>query len=84
MPRRVRGSAQPLGITRVHPRVINLALDYLDSCRMQGREATLVGMHWYIDSRNKTMPILDEVNEALARRRELRVSCRNGAVVFSA
>lgn len=64
--------------------VIKLAVEYLDTCRTEGREATLVGMHWHIDGRNKTMPLLGEVNEALAQRPEIRVSRPNGAVVFSA
>lgn len=34
----------------------------------EGTEATLVGMHWYIDGLDKTIPNADEVNTALASR----------------
>lgn len=65
-------------------RVVSLAVEYLDACQSEGREATLVGMHWHIDGRNKTMPLLNEVNAALTQRPNMRVSRDNGRVVFSA
>jgi len=67
----------------VDPNVVRLAVEYLDSCLSAGAEATLVGMHWHIDGRNKTLPLLDEVNEALRQRPELRVTHHNGGIVFS-
>ncbi len=63
--------------------VVGLAVEYLDECRENDHVATLVGMHWHIDGRNKTMPLLSEVNEALAQRPQFFVSRPNGAVVFS-
>jgi hypothetical protein len=65
-------------------RVVTLAVEYLDTCQAEGHEATLVGMHWYVDGRNKTMPVLSEVNAALALRPNMRVSRINCKVVFSA
>lgn len=63
--------------------VVSLALEYLDECQSAGRQATLVGMHWYIDGRNKTLPLLSEVIEALSQRPQLLVSRQRGNVVFS-
>jgi hypothetical protein len=67
----------------VSAHVVDLAVEYLDECQNSGRLATLVGMHWHIDGRNKTLPLLSEVNEALARRAQVFVSRPNGDVVFS-
>jgi hypothetical protein len=64
-------------------RVVELAVQYLDQCAAVGQAATIVGMHWHIDGRNKTMPLLSEVNEALRQRPQLRVTRQNGIVVFS-
>ena len=63
--------------------VVRLAVEYLDSCLAAGTEATLVGMHWHIDGRNKTPPLLDEVNEALRQRPKLLVTRHSGGIVFS-
>jgi hypothetical protein len=65
------------------PHVVKLAVEYLDQCEAAGQKATIVGMHWHIDGRNKTMPLLGEVNEALRQRPHLRVSLQDGIVVFS-
>jgi hypothetical protein len=67
----------------VSAHVVDLAVEYLDECQSTGRLATLVGMHWYIDGRNKTLPLLDEVNEALTQRPQVFVSRRSGDVTFS-
>jgi hypothetical protein len=40
---------------------------------VEGQSAKL-GMHWHIDGRNKTLPLLEEVNEALSQRPQLLVS----------
>ena len=63
--------------------VVNLAVEYLDQCNATGRKATLVGMYWYIDGRNKTMPLVEEVNEALNQRLQMRVSRERTTTVFS-
>jgi hypothetical protein len=63
--------------------VVKLAVEYLDQCVAGGQRPTIVGMHWYIDGRNKTMPLLSEVNEALRQRPQLRVARQDGIVVFS-
>ncbi len=63
--------------------VVGLAVEYLDECQRNGQVATLVGMYWHIDGRNKTMPLLSEVNDALAQRPQFFVSRPHGAVVFS-
>jgi hypothetical protein len=63
--------------------VVKLATEYLDQCAAENQQATLVGMHWYIDGRDKTLPLLEEVNEALMQRASVYVQRVNGAVVFS-
>lgn len=63
--------------------VVSLAIDYLDQCAAADRTATLVGMHSYIDGRNKTLPLMDEINEALKRRPSVGVNREDGSVVFS-
>ena len=66
----------------IDPHVVKLGTDYLDQCAGTNEKATLVGMHWYIDGRNKTLPLLEEVNEVLARRPSTNVARENGSVVF--
>jgi hypothetical protein len=63
--------------------IVSLAVEYLDACQASGRQTTLVGMHWHIDGRNRTVPSLNEVNEALSLRPQLLVSRQGGNVVFS-
>jgi hypothetical protein len=63
--------------------VVQLITDYLDQCITKGSQATLVGVQWYVDGRNKTLPLLEEINEALRHRPSLLVERLNGAVVFS-
>ena len=67
----------------IDPHVIKLGTEYLDHCAATNEQATLVGMHWYIDGRNKTLPLLEEVNEALAQRPSFHVKRERGAVVFA-
>lgn len=62
--------------------VIRFAVEYLDKCSAENTPATLVGMHWFIDGRNKTLPLLAEVNEALQQRPSARVERVDGSVVF--
>lgn len=62
--------------------VVKLATEYLDECQRKNSPATLVGMHWYIDGRNKTIPLTEEINEALAQRPSIRVHRINGRVFF--
>lgn len=64
------------------PHVVNLAIEYLDGCAAKHESATLVGMHWYIDSREKTLPLLDELNEALKQRPTVHVQRGPKGVVF--
>ena len=63
--------------------VVRLAVEYLDQCAAKNQQATLVGMHWYIDGRDKTLPLLEEVNDALMQRSSVYVQRANGAVVFA-
>ena len=63
--------------------VVDLAIEYLDQCVAGGKTATLVGMHWHIDGRDKTLPLIDEVNEALKRRPNISVSRKNASVIFA-
>ena len=39
-------------------------------------------MHWHIDALDKTLPSLEEVNEALAKRPSVFIQRVNGEVVF--
>jgi len=63
--------------------VVRLAVDYLDQSAANGETATLVGMHWYIDSRNKVIPLLEEINEALSQRPGVFVQRSPEGVVFT-
>ena len=67
----------------VDSNVVRLAVEYLDSCLSTGAQATLVGMHWHIDGRNKTLPLLDEVNEALRQRPSLLATRHKDGIMFS-
>lgn len=73
-----------LGITRmISAHVVRLATEYLDQCAAKQQPATLVGMHWYIDSRDKTLPLLEELNEALKQRPAFYVQRGPKGVVFA-
>ena len=75
------------GIVRHHminADVVKLACEYLDNCAASEKQATLVGMHWYVDGRHKTLPLVAEINEALRQRPQMRVSRERKNVVFSA
>ena len=63
--------------------VVKLITEYLDQCETSASPATLVGVHWYVDGHNKTLPLLEEVNEALRQRPNFRVSRAQGAVTFA-
>lgn len=67
----------------IDPHVVKLAVKYLDDCVSRKTAATLVGMHWYIDGRNKTLPLTEEVNAALSKRPGLGAQCIEGRVVFT-
>ncbi|HEX7031022.1 MAG TPA: hypothetical protein VF254_10515 [Gammaproteobacteria bacterium] len=67
----------------IDPEIVRLALEYLDYCEAEGCRATLVGMHWYIDARHRTLPLIEEVNEALRRRENVFVRRETGLVVFA-
>ena len=62
---------------------VALAVEYLNRCRAERKLATLVGTFWYIDAKNKLVPELEEINEALKQRGEVFVERVNGEVVFS-
>jgi hypothetical protein len=62
---------------------IELATTYLDMCFREGKPATLVGMHWYIDGRNKLIPALEELNEALRRRPTVYIHRTNQGIEFA-
>lgn len=64
--------------------VVQLATEYLDRYLEDEKGANLVGMLWYVDAREKLVPELDEVNEALARRPSARVHRVEGKVIFTA
>jgi hypothetical protein len=63
--------------------IVKLATDYLDQCAAESTKATLVGMHWHIDGSDKSLPLLDEVNEALSQRPSVYVQRINNEVVFT-
>ena len=63
--------------------VVELATEYLDQCSAKNQKATLVGMHWYIDGRDKTLPSLEEVNLALVQRSSIYVQRIDGNVAFA-
>ena len=67
----------------ISPHIVKLAIEYLDSSAVKGERCTLVGMHWYVDGRNKTLPVTEEVNAALAQRPSLFVVRENETVLFS-
>jgi len=67
----------------ISPQVVKLATEYLDDCTANKSPATLVGMHWYIDGRNKTLPSTEEVNAALSQRPSLGVERIEGRVIFT-
>lgn len=67
----------------IAPRVVQLAVEYLDECKKSNKPATLVGMHWFIDGANKTIPATEEINEALKQRPEMRFQRTKDNVVFS-
>jgi len=62
--------------------VVRLAVEYLDQCNAAAEPPTLVGMHWFIDAQHKTLPVDEEVNEALRQRPNLRVIRTPEGVVF--
>ena len=67
----------------IDPNVVKLAVEYLDDCVARESAATLVGLHWYIDGRNKTLPLTEEVNAALSERPLLGAELIEGRVVFT-
>jgi hypothetical protein len=67
----------------VDQQVVALATEYLDQCVATHTTATLVGMHWYIDAHNKTLPFTEEVNAALSQRSSIGVECIDGQIVFN-
>jgi len=67
----------------IDPQIVKLAVEYLDDCVVRKTAATLVGMHWYIDGRNKTLPLTEEVNAALCKRPALGAERVGRRVVFT-
>jgi len=63
--------------------VVRLATEYLDQCMAKQNAATLVGMHWYIDTRDKTLPLLEEFNEALKQRPTVYVQRGPNGIIFA-
>ena len=52
----------------ISERVVRLITEYFDECATSKSQATLVGILGYVDYRNKTLPMVEEVNEALRQR----------------
>ncbi len=67
----------------INSRSVELATEYLDQYAEKNQQPTLVGMHWHIDGRNKTLPLAEEINEALRQRPLVYVQRAGGTVVFS-
>jgi hypothetical protein len=67
----------------VDERVVRSGLVYLDESRQQNTEPTLRGMVGYIDTHNRIIPTVDEINEVLRRSQSLQVERINGRVQFS-
>jgi hypothetical protein len=63
--------------------VVSLAQRYLDLRFAENREGTLVEMVWYIDARDKMIPLLDEVNEALRRHASAYVQRADVKIIFT-
>ena len=63
--------------------IVELATEYLDQCAATNQQPTLVGVHWHIDGRNKSLPLLEEINEALLQRPLVYVQRAGGTVTFS-
>jgi hypothetical protein len=61
---------------------VDLAVRYLDQCRVEGKPATLVGAFWYIDVHNKLVPEAEEINEALKEREDVFVQRAGDVVAF--
>ncbi len=66
----------------VSQRVVKLITDYLDESEAKATSATLVGICWYVDGHNKTPPLLEEINQALASRPNVGIEHNNGDIVF--
>ena len=66
----------------INPRVVDLVTAYLDECAASGAEATLIDVLWYVDARFKSLPMVEEVNEAL-RRRPVRLVGVSGSHSFA-
>ena len=64
-------------------RIVHFIIEYLDHCGTSHEDATLVGMHWYVDGREKTVPDVDEVNKALKKRPTIYVQRGANGVVFA-
>jgi sugar phosphate isomerase/epimerase len=66
----------------VNLRVVDLVTAYLDECAASGVDGTLVGVLWYVDAHFKSLPTVEEVNEAL-RRRPVRLLGLSGSQPFA-
>lgn len=62
---------------------VSLAKEYLDLRFSESKEATLVGMLWYIDGRDKIILLLDEVNETLRQHASVYVQRADGKIIFA-
>jgi hypothetical protein len=67
----------------ISARVVELAAEYLGQSADANGNATLVGLLWYVDSRDKSVPNADEVNAALQRQAGTMVARSAGVVSFS-
>jgi hypothetical protein len=63
-------------------RIVQRIVDYLDASCSTDAPSTLVGLHWYVDGHEKTLPLVEEVNLGLQRRPLIHVVRENGHVLF--
>jgi hypothetical protein len=66
----------------VDERVVMSGLAYLEQCRTQPAEPTLRGMVGYIDTHNRIIVTVEEINDVLRRNASHMVQRINGRVHF--
>lgn len=66
----------------VNQNVVKRITDYLDESNAKSTSATLVGIFWYVDSRDRTPPLLEEINQALASRSNVGMENSGVDVIF--
>lgn len=63
--------------------VIKIMLDYFDKHISEGVDGDLADLHEYVDGRFKQLPLVEEVNEALARNTRIFVRREGKRIMLS-